>query len=92
MDRFWKQKTVMLAEKAKLTEITPEELAYYDGKNGRPAYVAVRNIVYDVTGFTTWADGLHFDMAAGTDATEAFDQCHNHTVLEKLDIVGKLVK
>jgi predicted heme/steroid binding protein len=92
MDRFWKQKTVMQAEKSELAEITPEELAYYDGKGGRPAYVAVHNIVYDVTGYIQWADGLHFDIAAGTDATEAFNQCHNHTMLEKLNIVGRLVK
>jgi membrane-associated progesterone receptor component len=91
MDGLWKLKTVLQIENEKLMEITPEELAYYDGLEGRPAYVAVKNVVYDVTGFTAWDDGHHFDIAAGTDATDAFEICHDHTMLEKLNIVGKLV-
>ena len=72
-------------------EITPEELAHYDGKEGRPAYVAVQNIIYDVTGYPAWAGGMHFDIMAGKDATAEFDRCHNHIILEQLRRVGRLV-
>jgi predicted heme/steroid binding protein len=74
-------------------EFTSEELAKFDGKEGRPAYVAVHGFIYDVTAYiaTTWAGGIHFDIMAGTDASDEFDACHNHAILEKLGIVGKLV-
>lgn len=91
MDYLLKQKMVMMIEKNQQKEITPEELAQFDGKEGRPAYVAVNGIVYNVTGYLSWASGSHFDMTAGTDATEGFKACHNHTILERLEIVGKLV-
>lgn len=81
-------------ENENLIELTPEELAKFDGKEGRPAYVAVRGFIYDVTPYinATWAEGIHFGILAGTDATKDFDTCHNHSVLEKLKIVGKLVQ
>lgn len=91
MDGIWKQKMVMLAEQEKLIELTREELSGFNGKDGRPAYVAVKNIVYDVSGFPTWATGIHFDIVAGTDATPEFEQCHSHVILEKLQAVGRLV-
>ena len=74
-------------------EFTPAELAKFNGKEGRPAYVAVHDFIYDVTPYisTVWLGGIHFDIMAGTDASTDFDACHNHSVLEKLKIVGKLV-
>ena len=92
MDEFWEQNTAMRIQKERLPEITLEQLAYYDGKDGRPAYVAVKNVIYDVTGYKVWLDGAHFGILAGTDASMGFETCHNHVVLEKLNIVGKLVK
>jgi predicted heme/steroid binding protein/uncharacterized membrane protein len=38
---------------------TREELLSYDGKEGRPAYVAYNGAVYDVTGSRLWKDGDH---------------------------------
>lgn len=92
MDGIWKQKMVMLAEQEKLMEITAEELSHYDGQEGRPAYVAVNNIIYDVSPFPSWQQGLHFGIAPGTDATAQFESCHSHIILEQLRPVGKLVK
>lgn len=92
MDGSWKLEMVMQIEKGRLMEITPQELAQYDGKEGRPAYVAVHNVVYDVSGYAPWAEGIHFGIIAGTDATKDFDTCHSHTILERLKIVGKLVQ
>ncbi len=92
MDGLWKRKMVMLIEADKLMEITPEELAQFDGKDGRPAYVAVNHVIYDVTAFPSWAGGMHFGNLAGTDATVSFEACHKQTFLEHLSIIGKLVE
>lgn len=45
-------------------------LAKYDGKNGHKAYVALDNLVYDVTNVPEWKGGSHYKgMVAGTDLT-----------------------
>jgi predicted heme/steroid binding protein len=74
--------------------ISKRELASYDGKNGRPAYVAVDNLVYDVTATLSWADGEHFGLTPGRDLSSEFLGCHgmNKEVLSKLPIVGELVQ
>lgn len=71
---------------------TLEELAQYNGRQGRPAYVAVNGIVYDVSGHSTWGRGFHYDMVPGTDVTEHYRRCHGHSILERLNIIGRLVK
>ncbi|AOY78288.1 cytochrome b5 domain-containing protein [Clostridium formicaceticum] len=57
-------------------EFTLEELTQYDGSGGRPAYVAVNRIVYDVSLEATWGGGTHFSLYAGRDLTGAFMGCH----------------
>lgn len=71
---------------------TIEELAYYDGKNGRPAYVAVNGIVYDVTNNRAWAAATHFGLTAGKDYTQEFASCHagQQSILATLPVVGRL--
>ncbi|TMW71427.1 cytochrome b5 domain-containing protein [Alteribacter natronophilus] len=73
---------------------TVEELARYDGKNGRAAYVAVNGIVYDVTNNRTWAAATHFGLPAGKDHTAAFASCHagQEAILAQLPVVGRLVQ
>ncbi|PYZ97484.1 cytochrome b5 [Alteribacter lacisalsi] len=73
---------------------TEAELAGYDGKNGRAAYVAVNGIVYDVTNNRTWAAATHFGLAAGKDHTAAFASCHagQEAILAQLPVVGRLVQ
>jgi len=92
VDRFLKRRIIDYLEKKKLPEITPDELSQYDGKDGKPAYVAVNGIVYNVSEYPVWSDGSHFGLSAGTDVSESFRQCHDNTILEKLEIVGKLVQ
>lgn len=92
MDGLWKKKILMQIESERPIEITLEELAQYDGKEGRPAYIAVRNVIYDVSEFPSWAEGMHFGILAGTDATEEFISCHSHQVIERLKPVGRLVE
>lgn len=73
-------------------EYTVVELSFYDGKDGRPAYVAVGDLVYDVTEYLSWDGGMHFGVLAGIDATDDFDACHKRSLLDNMKIVGKLVK
>lgn len=70
---------------------TLDELAQYNGKNGKPAYVAVDGIVYDVTNIKEWKNGEHNGNTAGKDLTNAINSSpHGKSVLKDLPIVGKL--
>lgn len=67
---------------------TKEKLAQYNGKNGINAYIAVNGIVYDVS--SKWKDGKHHGLEAGKDLTQEFlDSPHGHTMIGKLEIVGR---
>ncbi len=80
-------------EVGELREFTPEELSEYDGRDGRPAYVAVDGIVYDVSHVILWAGGRHFGLMAGQDHTSDYMVCHNgmQERLDSLPIVGVLI-
>jgi predicted heme/steroid binding protein len=72
-------------------EFTITELATFDGSEGKPAYVAVNRIVYDVSKAETWGGGSHFGLIAGKDLTEQFNSCHGKiAILSKLTMVGVL--
>lgn len=72
--------------------MTREELAGYDGREGRPAYVAVSGKVYDFTGSKLWAEGNHLQRhRAGQDLTEALSGApHVRAVVERFPVVGIL--
>ena len=73
-------------------EFTIQELSRFNGKNGNPAYVAVNNIVYDVTNNAAWAAASHFGLVAGKDLTSEFASCHaGQNILSKLKVIGKLM-
>jgi predicted heme/steroid binding protein/uncharacterized membrane protein len=58
--------------------LTPDELRQFDGKDGRPAYIGYKGIVYDVTASRLWKNGLHvMKHGAGNDLT-AFIQNAPH--------------
>ncbi len=73
---------------------TVEELAYYDGSNGKPAYVAVDGIVYNVSEVARWAGGRHFGLRAGKDQSSQFKGCHLGIMdrLNRLPKVGIVVE
>ena len=72
-----------------MEKFTKESLAKYDGKNGNPAYVAIKGGVYDVTGNPHWTDGEHHGNLAGRDLTVAIGQSpHGESVLGNLKKVG----
>lgn len=67
--------------------ISPEELAANDGTAGRPAWIAVNGVVYDVT--ERWKEGRHHGLQAGRDLTEEFiNSGHPGSVLPGLKVVG----
>lgn len=50
---------------------TAEELKKLNGKSGRPVYVAVDGVVYDLSGVQSWKGGSHMNMhEAGEDLSE----------------------
>jgi predicted heme/steroid binding protein/uncharacterized membrane protein len=56
-------------------DITHEQLLQFDGRDGRPAYIAYKGIVYDMTNSRLWKNGVHMvKHHAGTDLTEALSQ------------------
>jgi predicted heme/steroid binding protein len=71
---------------------TVKDLAQYNGKNGKPTYVAYKGKVYDVTNSFLWKDGRHQVLHnAGTDLTTAIEQApHSGDVLAKYRVVGVL--
>lgn len=73
-----------------LEVFTLTQLAQFDGRDGRPAYVAVDGIVYDVSNVRQWANG-HQGLLPGADHSEAIRRSpHGRSVLRNLPIVGRL--
>ena len=53
-------------------ELTLDDLAAYDGKEGRPAWFAFEGQIYDATRSPLWKQGIHMGRhPAGSDLTEA---------------------
>lgn len=77
-----------------LLELTLEELAFYDGKEGRPAYIAVSGNIYDVSDSSLWRSGNHNGYSAGRDLTDAIlnQSPHGLSTLSRVPIVGILVE
>jgi len=72
---------------------TKEELAAFDGKEGKPAYVAWNGSVYDVSDSVMWENGEHIDEhAAGNDLTQEIEDLspHGTELLEAFPVVGTL--
>jgi predicted heme/steroid binding protein len=74
-------------------ELTLEELADYDGTDGKPAYIAVDGIIYDVTNSGPWSKGTHNGYSAGKDLTKEIKEVSPHGVskLGNVEAVGILV-
>jgi len=74
-------------------DILPEQLAQCDGKEGRPAYVAYKGKIYDVTGSKLWQGGSHLKKhSAGIDLTDVLKTApHGEEKLLKMPVVGRLL-
>lgn len=72
-------------------EFTLSELAQFDGTMGKPAYVAVNGIVYDVSDNSKWTGATHYGLTPGKDLSSQFQSCHGTSnKLAKLPNVGIL--
>lgn len=70
---------------------TTADLAKYDGSNGAKKYVAIDNVVYDVTDVPAWSGDAHHGNQPGQDLSERILKApHKKSVLGKLTVVGKL--
>lgn len=69
----------------KIKQKNETDLTYYNGKEGRPAYIQYNEKVYDVTESKLWKNGIHMNRHfAGEDLTEALKFApHKEDVLER---------
>ena len=70
-----------------------KELSTYNGKNGRPAYVAVDGIIYNVTKSDAWNNGDHNGFEAGKDLTREIKNISPHGLikLDNVPAIGRIV-
>jgi predicted heme/steroid binding protein len=70
---------------------TREELSCYDGREGRPAYIAFMGMVYDVSESPLWKNGGHQEQhQAGTELSRELGRApHGAGILGKFKAVGK---
>lgn len=74
-------------------DMSPEELARCDGREGRPALFAHEGTIYNATGSRFWKAGGHMGRhQAGSDLTAVLSQApHGAELLARLPAVGHLV-
>jgi predicted heme/steroid binding protein len=82
-----------LAVERQNRDMSAEELAAFNGKDGSPAYIAYQGTVYDVSNSRLWKGGNHLGKhPAGFDLTEALKQApHGEDRMARLPVVGKLL-
>jgi predicted heme/steroid binding protein len=75
-----------------MKDFTREELAEFDGREGRPAYVAYEGVVYDVSESAMWGDGDHEGQhTAGGDLTAEHEDAPHDVYVTDFTEVGRLV-
>ncbi len=73
-----------------MREFTAQELMEFDGREGRPAYVAYEGVVYDVTESAMWGDGDHEGMhQAGRDLTSEHADAPHDVYVTDFPEVGR---
>jgi predicted heme/steroid binding protein/uncharacterized membrane protein len=74
-------------------DLTAEELHSFDGKEGRPAFIAYKGKIYDVTKSKLWKDGSHARKHhAGCDLTDTLKTApHTEDKILTMPEVGKLI-
>jgi len=80
--------------KDRMKEFTPEELVTFNGKDGKPVYVAFEGKVYDVSKSPLWSSGLHMNRhPSGKNLTGEISAApHGPEVFERYSQVGILKK
>lgn len=84
--------TATQQQEADARTVSMAELEAADGLDGRPAWVAVNGVVYDVTNSPGWKDGEHRGGSkAGADLTEEFvESAHAMDTMSRTPVVGRL--
>jgi predicted heme/steroid binding protein len=74
-------------------DLTVDELAGYDGQEGRPAYVGFEGKIYDVTNSRLWNRGAHVKRhKAGYDLTSMIAQApHGSDKMVAMPVVGSIL-
>lgn len=92
MKRKWRVRWEEQIAKGK-QDLTVEQLHSFDGKEGRPAYIAYKGDIYDVTGNKHWKDGSHLKKhLSGHDLTDALKTApHGEEKILSMPRVGKLL-
>ena len=77
-----------------MEEMIPEQLVTFDGKDGKPIYIAFEGKIYDVSKSFLWPKGLHMKRhSSGKDLTAEISAApHGPEVLERYPQVGVLQK
>jgi predicted heme/steroid binding protein/uncharacterized membrane protein len=72
--------------------MTPEDLKLHDGSTDKPAYIAYKGVVYDVSKSARWAGGVHMARhKAGADMTGLIELApHGEEMLKRLERAGDL--
>jgi len=75
-------------------DLAIEELTRFDGKEGRPACVAYKGTIYDVSESELWKEGTHLRRhLAGFDLTDALKQApHEEEKIIAMPVVGELLE
>jgi predicted heme/steroid binding protein len=73
--------------------LTIEELSYFDGKENRPAYIAYREKIYDVSSSKFWNEGSHMiKHSAGNDLTDFLGTApHGEEKVFQMPPIGELI-
>lgn len=77
-----------------IRRFTLKQLARYDGRDNRQAFIAYNGKVYDVSRSFLWQSGKHQVVHfAGTDLTNALAQApHGPESIERFPFVGVLIE
>ena len=74
-------------------KVTQQELKENNGKNRKPAFIAYKGKVYDVSESSFWLDGDHLGMHnAGKDLTDELEMApHREENFKRVKPVGDLI-
>jgi predicted heme/steroid binding protein/uncharacterized membrane protein len=89
--RLRKQKTLTASLESGVC--TLDGLSQYDGRDNRPAYVAFKGTIYDVTKSRLWKNGSHvMKHSAGRDLTGLLESApHGEDKVLAMPVVGQLL-
>jgi arsenite oxidase small subunit len=82
------------ADNKQLRRLSLKELEGFDGKEGRPLYLAFKGRIYDLSNSRLWIQGMHMGMHTRDEnlAETIKGAPHGEEMLERFPILGTLVE